>query len=69
MVQRKMIRKDDPVYNVLDHLTEKFGNEEVARREIRRMSLQDVLIQNEYIIRGPKGPKQIIRGTGQEGEK
>ena len=45
---------DDIVHNVLNHLTEKFGSEEKARQEVKRMSLPDLLIQNEYIKRGPQ---------------
>jgi hypothetical protein len=47
-------RNDDPVHNVLNHLTEKFHSEEKARAEVRRMSLSDILLQNEYIERGSK---------------
>lgn len=45
---------NDVIHNVLNHLTEKFHSAEKARREVRRMSLSDILIQNEYIVRGPQ---------------
>ena len=56
-----MSKRNDPVHAVLDHLTVKFGSEEVARQEVRRMSLADVLIQNEYIERGPKQTTKMVR--------
>ena len=52
---------DYPIHAVLNHLTEKFHSVENARAEVRRMSLSDVLLQNEYVKRGPKQKTKMIR--------